>query len=293
MRRAAALLILLAGLAGCGGTQGQRRYSTPYGPAAHSQTFGLPPKGVALPLKLSPTVTPTTEMFDSVSVSSVPWYAHAVAGYTAGFWPTFLPLVRAFPHAAHVSIAIASRYHARCLDIEPGDATPSQATGWYRYMRSTGVARPCFYANLSTMPAVRGNLSRSGIVRWHVFLWDADWTYRAHLDAGYDATQWTDHALGRNLDESTVTLAFLGEQPKPPPAPKPRPRPHPKPKPKPKPHHLSAEDKRLIAYWTTRRKAALRLYHHYACKPYSRGPKCSSLRADEHRLLADIERRER
>jgi hypothetical protein len=234
---AGALVItaLAATSAGCGGKPSprpsqpaQRQYSTPYGPAAHSPTFGLPPKGVVLPFRLAPTVTPTLEMYDTVTISTVPGHARVVAGYTAGFWPTFASLVKAFPRALHVSIAIASHYGARCLDIEPGDAVPSQATGWYRLVHSEGVVRPCFYTSLSEMPAVRANLSSHGIGRSQVLLWDANWTYKAHLDAGYDATQWTDHALGRNLDESTVTTAFAGVKPAPKPKPHPRPKPNPR-----------------------------------------------------------------
>jgi len=220
-----ALLLSLLALAGCGGgstPHHQLHPSVVSGPSAHSPTFGLPPIGVAPPRRLAPTAVPTLEMFDSVTLSTVPSTARVVAGYTAGAWPTYPSLVRAFPRAHHVSIAVGARYAARCLDIEPGDATVSQATGWYRFARRRGVARPCFYANLSTMPLVRANLANHGIGRSRVLLWDADWTYEAHLDAGYDATQWTNHSLGRNLDESTVTLTFAGvEKPKP----KPRPRP--------------------------------------------------------------------
>jgi hypothetical protein len=52
-------------------------------------------------------------------------------------------------------------------------------------------------------------LEAAHIPRDDIFEWDADYTYVPHLDAGFDATQFTDKALGRSLDESEVTLRFL------------------------------------------------------------------------------------
>lgn len=239
MKRARPLGVLLAcllTLAGCGAHQTATTathqagpacpgYVTPYGCAAHSPTFGLPPSG---PPKLTaPSNVPTREQFDSVTLSVIPAHPAAVAGYLSGNFPTFSLLARAFPGAVRVPVAI----HAlpvypslvgrmACLDIEPGDAVPSDAGAWVRGEIRIHV-KPCVYANLSTMPAVRASITAAGIARSGYFLWVADWTFSPHLDAGFDATQWTDHALSRNLDESTVTLAFLGIHP----APKPKPLP--------------------------------------------------------------------
>jgi hypothetical protein len=126
--------------------------------------------------------------------------------------------------------------------------------------------KPCVYANLSTMPSVRSNLSSHGVARSSVFLWDADWTYHAHLDSGYDCTQWTDRSLSRNLDESTCTLAFYGVKP-PPPKPPPPPPPPPPPKPPrlhcfgPKATPTTATCKRVradVARWSRQRSGARR-----------------------------------
>jgi hypothetical protein len=193
-------------------------YQTQYGCQAHSPTFGLPPKGIRRP----PTLTTTgVTMYDSITLSTIPARPSAVGGYLSGHWPTFRPLVAAFPRAAHVPIAIfATPVHKSlvgrmsCLDIEPGDATPSQAGFWSRGELALGV-KPCLYASLSTMSAVRASLAAAGVQRSRVFLWDADWTFSSHIDAGYDATQWTDHALNRNLDASLTTKAFLGVNPPP------------------------------------------------------------------------------
>jgi hypothetical protein len=240
LKRLSRLAPLLAALAGCGGGTSSHHatttqkltpgptcpgYVTAYGCAAHSPSFGLPPKG--FPKLTAPSSVPSREMFDSVVVSTVPANPSAVAGYLSGNWPTFGPLVRAFPRAYHVPVAIRAlpvypslAGRMVCLDVEPGDATPSEAGAWVRGEIHIGV-KPCVYSNLSTMPAVRGSITAAGVARSSYFLWVADWTFHPGLIAGFDAVQWTDHALGRNLDESTVSLAFLGIHP----APKPKPLP--------------------------------------------------------------------
>lgn len=238
MRRLiAAALVTAAALAGCGshhatttvhrapGPGACAGYVTAYGCQAHSPTFGLPPKSA--PKLTAPSSVPTREQFDSVNLSVIPARPAAVAGYLSGNWPTYMLLAHAFPSAVRIPVAIRALpvYPSLvgrmvCLDIEPGDATASEAGAWDRGELRLGV-KPCDYANLSTMPQVRASIAAAGVKRSQVFEWDADWTFTPHLDAGYDATQWTDHALGRNLDESTATLAFLGLRP----APKPKPLP--------------------------------------------------------------------
>lgn len=197
--------------AGCAG------YITPYGCQAHSATFGLPPTGLTLTPQ---SVAPTKAMYDSIVLSTIPANPPAVAGYVAGHWPTYPLLAAAFPSAIRIPIAVQANekitgVRMACLDVEPGDATPSQDRAWVN-MEIAAHVKPCIYASLSTMPQVKATLS--GLARSAYFLWDADWTFVAHLDLGYDATQWTDHYLNRNLDANAATFAFLGINPKPQPA---------------------------------------------------------------------------
>lgn len=148
-------------------------------------------------------------MFDSVTLSVIPTNAEAVAGYTSGSWPTYNEVVRRWPHAKHLSIAVNASHDADCLDIETGDATPAEAPGWVHRQKRLGKQRPCLYANASTMPAVKSAIAREGIKRGDVRLWVADWTFRPHVPPGYDACQWTDKALGLNLDESLCNPGFF------------------------------------------------------------------------------------
>ena len=166
----------------------------------------------------------TVQMFDSTSVSVVPADAPAVAGYVGGHWPTYFRLVQMFPRAHHLSIAINASEDAECLDIEYLDATPDEAPGWVKRQFARGVERPVVYSSLSSMPSVVRALEDDGIRASSVRLWTAHYNMRPHLcgpeacgltvTAG--ATQWTNHALNLNLDESLCDDEFFGPPPPPP-----------------------------------------------------------------------------
>jgi hypothetical protein len=226
MKRLLTVLAVAVAVAGCGGSRhsppaahaaAAHGYQTPWGVQAHPLTFGLPPKGEPQTLSI-PTAATTLEMVDSVVDSAYPLSFQAAAGYTSGYWVTY-PYVHA--HFRYpVSIAVSAGQTLdnfgrpiRCLDVEPGDATPAQAGGWDRQIVALG-GRPCDYENVSTLPAVRASILAAGLTPAQVDLFVADWTFRPHLYPGSACTQWTDHGpQGQNYDESTCTLAFLGAPP--------------------------------------------------------------------------------
>jgi hypothetical protein len=157
-------------------------------------------------------------MYDSVNVSQIPAKAEAVAGYVNGHWPTYPTLLKDFPHAKHLSIAVTVHADAECLDVEAGDATPSQAPAWVVRQKKRGVKKPVVYTSVSQAPALLRELDRAGIKRSAVRLWTAHYTFRPHRcdsKCGFgftgkaDATQWTDKALGKNLDGSLCAPDFL------------------------------------------------------------------------------------
>jgi hypothetical protein len=206
------------------------------GGSAHPPGWGLPPKGTKVfPKALPPRAVPTAEMYDAICTavsacqSIIPRGAHYLAGYTSGFWPSYFSLARLFWHPYVVSIAISASRHAQCLDIEPGDATPPQAAGWYFAVKSDPGMRgslvdgkPCEYSSFwEYVNQVLPDLRAHGIPASALWKWDANYTFRLHLDEGFDCTQWTDRSGGVNRDESTCTLAFFGYHPKPPPPPPP------------------------------------------------------------------------
>ena len=157
-----------------------------------------------------------TVMYDDVDLTLIPKDAQAVAGYVGGRWPTFSKLRALFPGARKfVSIAVNASEDADILDIENGDATNVQAAVWFK--RQT-ARRPGFYTSVSNVAALVDTLSRAGIPRSAYRLWTAHYTDTPHLCSSTcyrgmpttaDATQYTDHALGRNLDASVVSPAFF------------------------------------------------------------------------------------
>jgi hypothetical protein len=146
-------------------------------------------------------------MYDSITPDTVPPNPQAVAGYVGGSWPDYNDLVRIFPHAYHLSIAVNAGEDAACLDVETGDASPDQAPAWIERQLARGVWRPCIYANRSVWDGgMYGSLQHYGA---RIRRWVAEWTYQAHIPVGYDACQWTDRAWGRNLDESLCWDTFF------------------------------------------------------------------------------------
>ncbi len=157
-------------------------------------------------------------MFDSITVSEIPANAAAVAGYVGGHWPTYAELVREFPHAKRLSIAVNAGENAECLDVESGDAVNAQAPAWVKKQVGLGVKRPVVYTSVSNAAALLDTLANSGIHRLDIRLWTAHYTgveHRCTAACGFgmpgvaDATQWTDKAFGRNLDESLCAGDFL------------------------------------------------------------------------------------
>lgn len=164
----------------------------------------------------------TLRMFDSVNVAMIPHNAEAVAGYVDGHWQTFPKLQAKFPRAHKLSIAVFAKDDADCLDVESGDATNAEAPAWVKRQWARGVKRPVLYTSVSNWGPLAQELHRAGIKHrpWgrSYKRWSAHYTWTAHRcdrrcgmpglrRAG--ATQWTDKALGRNLDESQVGRSFF------------------------------------------------------------------------------------
>jgi hypothetical protein len=168
----------------------------------------------------------TVIMFDSIDLSQFPPNPEAVAGYVGGHWPTYPELVKKFPHAYHLSIAVNASQSARCLDVEPGDATPGQAPGWYANHADHSQGLPVLYGSASAVQQIVNAMAGAGYSRDRYFIWSAHYSFQEHICSpsrcGYpqaDATQWTDKAMGRNLDQSLCSDAFFSSAPAPGPRP--------------------------------------------------------------------------
>ena len=105
----------------------------------------------------------TRMMYDGVDASSVPSGAALYAGYVDGQWQSYGPLAAKFPGARHVSICVTSSGSARVLDVETGDASPTEAPGWAARERANGNQYPVVYVNASTWPAVKAAFADQGV----------------------------------------------------------------------------------------------------------------------------------
>lgn len=162
----------------------------------------------------------TIVMYDSVEVSQIPSDATAAAGYVNGNWATFPALRERFPHARVLTITVTASADADALDVENGDATVAQAPGWVKRQIARGLHRPVVYAQASTMGALLMALESQGIARPSVRLWSAHYS-EAHICSqtscrfpavpACDGTQWTPHALGKDLDESLLLDDFFAD----------------------------------------------------------------------------------
>ena len=151
----------------------------------------------------------STTMYDSVTIDAIPADAAAVAGYVNGRWPTYHDLLLVYPGAYHLSITVAASEDAECLDIETGDAVVSDAPVWFMRQIARGVWKPVVYTSFDNVPALNKAMSDASIHRSEYRIWSAHYVGIPHLDEGCDATQYTDKALGRNLDASLCSGSFF------------------------------------------------------------------------------------
>lgn len=157
-------------------------------------------------------------MYDSIDVTQIPSTAVAVAGYVNGRWPTFNSLASKFPRALRVSIAVTAQADADVLDVEKGDAEVWQVPAWVKRQKARGNKKPGVYTSVSQAAALLAELERNGLSRTDIRLWTAHYTFKPHRcdsSCGFgfksvaDATQYSDKALGKNLDASLAGPTFF------------------------------------------------------------------------------------
>lgn len=151
-------------------------------------------------------------MFDTVTINQLPSFANtsrdAVAGYADGIFVNERQVFTHDPKAHHLSIVVHPTDLGDCLDIENGDADIAEAPGWWHKATMAGIWRPVLYIETSQAGALVAHLAAAAIHRSSYRLWTAHYTDEPHIESGSDATQWTQKALGRNLDESLGLDSF-------------------------------------------------------------------------------------
>lgn len=148
-------------------------------------------------------------MFDSVEPTALPASGFdATAGYVNGKYQSSAGLMSRFPYLPHLTISVFASGNARCLDVEPGDATVDEAPGWHDRQISLGQRLPIIYTGASQAAALRAAMGSRTYL-----LWSAHWTYKSHIcgpgTCGYpqaDATQWSDPQSGNGLGNVDQTL---------------------------------------------------------------------------------------
>lgn len=150
-------------------------------------------------------------MPDSVTAADIPNPSGVaiVAGYIDGAYAWSAADWSFFPNAVKVRIAVLpSTNDGHVLDVESGDATPTQAPAWVAMRRAAGVD-PSVYTSASEWPAVRQAFAAAGIAEPHY--WIAQWDGVAALLDGAVAKQYANPTLtGGHFDASSVADFWPG-----------------------------------------------------------------------------------
>lgn len=92
----------------------------------------------------------TQLMYDSITANNLPVGGTAYAAYINGNYANVAEVAVRFPGVPLESIDVLNQGIGTVLDVETGDATPTDAPGWLATRKAAGVARPALYAGLET-----------------------------------------------------------------------------------------------------------------------------------------------
>lgn len=155
-------------------------------------------------------------MYDGVSVLALPAGFQAYAGYYNGTYANVTAMRARFPDAFIVPVTPDGQRGAMYIDVEPGDAIPSDVPG---FIRSGGVG---FYCSASTVQACISACDAAGIHRSAYRVWSAHWVGQ-HIcgptSCGYPQADGTQYLSTAGWDESAVVSPSFFELPPPPPPP--------------------------------------------------------------------------
>jgi hypothetical protein len=174
-------------------------------PAAVQSPAAQPAAPASPPAPPPPPPQPYT-IYDSVTPSALPSSSQAVAVYANGSYAASPSQVGNRGLVLWIDTN-ASDTHASVLDVEPGDATPSQAATWVQQKLN---AAPNSTAIVYTMRSDWGAVQQAvAQLPWwmpsHTKYWIADPTGVPHIVPGSQATQWY---WGQNYDMSMAAPNF-------------------------------------------------------------------------------------
>lgn len=148
-------------------------------------------------------------MYDGIYVGNVPAGAAAYAGYTSGSWPDYATIKAKYPYAHVLSIAVYAGGPGDCLDVEPGDATNTQA--------ESARAYKVYYTSAAFAAQMVADLAQGGKPRSSYRLWIAHYTGTPHICGpnscrypGVPQADGTQYASNNFYDSSLLADDFFG-----------------------------------------------------------------------------------
>jgi peptidoglycan hydrolase-like protein with peptidoglycan-binding domain len=179
--------------------------------------------GAASRAAKSATIANTLLGQDSVGVSSLQAGLAVYAGYAYGPFNNWAALVARFGGKKLVSISpvVESAVFVNCLDIEPGNASPSSGPAFVRLPNhGSGVTKPVIYCSAGDIDAVNSAMSDAGISRSEYFIWSAHWI-GLHIcspsSCGYPQADACQYASNNSFDSDVWGDGIFGAAPPPPP----------------------------------------------------------------------------
>jgi peptidoglycan hydrolase-like protein with peptidoglycan-binding domain len=164
---------------------------------------------------------------DSVGVGSLQSGLAVYAGYAYGPFNNWAALVARFGKTAKlisISPVVETSERVACLDIEPGNASPSSAPAFVRLGRSGILAKPTIYCSAGDTGAVNEALQGAGIVRSSYYIWSAHWIGK-HIcgpaTCGYPQADGTQYDSNASFDSDIFSAYMFVGAPVPPPPPPP------------------------------------------------------------------------
>lgn len=109
-------------------------------------------------------------MYDTIDVMSLPDGADLYAGYDDGAWPDADAIAAKFPGKPVVRITTnPADDFGDCLDVENGDASPTDAPAWVAKRRAAG-ADPSVYCSLDPWPTIRQAFAAANVPEPHYWV---------------------------------------------------------------------------------------------------------------------------
>jgi hypothetical protein len=153
-------------------------------------------------------------MYDAVTIENLPADATLLAAYVDGRNTTghFERVRAAHPHTKIVRITVTGgTLDAEVGDIEAGDMHPQSGAAWAARKIAAGH-HATLYCSESVWPSVKAEVQKAGIAG-RVSYWIANYNKDPTIPTGAIAKQFTDRALGKSLDQSSVAAHWPGVDP--------------------------------------------------------------------------------